>query len=56
MEDNKVLLLSQLLSLLQSNFENFEKSYLNKDKENFDKSKKALLEVQKKLNYVLKND
>ncbi len=54
MENNKILLLLQLMNSLNGNFENFEKGYLNQDKENFDNSKKAILEIQKRINLVLK--
>ena len=54
MEINKVMLLSQLVSRLKENFEVFEKAYNENDKENFDSSKKLILELQKKINLIAK--
>jgi hypothetical protein len=54
MEDNKILLLSQLMNGLIEGFNSFEKSYSEKNKETFESSKKAMLEAQKKINFVLK--
>lgn len=53
MENNNVLLLAQLLAILKSNFENLDKAYSDKDKENFDRAKKAILEIQKKISYII---
>jgi hypothetical protein len=54
MENNKVLLLLQLINSLNGNFEVLEKSYNNQNKEDFDNSKKAILEIQKRINFILK--
>jgi hypothetical protein len=54
MEDNQILLLSQLLNSIIENFNSFQKSYAEQNKELFDSSKKAILEVQSKINYLLK--
>lgn len=56
MEDNKVLLLFQLMNSLNGNFEIFEKSYTKQDKENFDNSKKAILEIQKRIAFILNKE
>lgn len=53
MENNNVLLLSQLTNSLNENFEIFQKAYLEQNKENFDRSKKAILEIQGKINFIL---
>ena len=55
MENNNVLLVSQLVGSLMANFEIFEKAYTEKNKENFDERKKAMLEVQAKINFILNN-
>ena len=53
MEDNKILLLSQLMNGLIEGFNNFEKSYSEQDKETFESSKKAILETQGKINFIM---
>ena len=54
MESNKILLLSQLMNGLIEGFNSFQKSYSEKDKETFEKSKKIILEAQSKINFILK--
>jgi hypothetical protein len=56
MEDNKILLLSQLMNGLIEGFNNFEKSYSEQDKVTFESSKKAILETQGKINFILKEE
>lgn len=53
MENNNVMLLMQLMNALSENFKTFEKSYTEQNKESFDNSKKALLELQGKINFIL---
>ena len=54
MENSKIMLLFQLVSSLEDNVNSFSKSFNSQDKEKFDLSKKALLEIQKKIAYILK--
>lgn len=54
MEGGKILLLSQLMASFDENFLSFKNAYDAKDKESFDKSKKALLEIQHRIDYLLK--
>ena len=54
MEEGKLLLLVQLVNSLESNFVNFQKSYDKSDKEAFDFSKSAILEIQKKIEGLIK--
>ena len=53
--ENRIMLLSQLINGLSDNFQKFEKAYENSNKEDFDSSKAAILELQKKIEYILKN-
>jgi hypothetical protein len=54
MEEEKLMLLMQLTKSLKDNFDVLKKAYDSSDKEDFDMSKKALLEMQKKINFLLK--
>lgn len=54
METNKILLLLQLMNGLIEGFNSFQKSYTERDKEKFETSKKAMLENQAKINFILK--
>jgi len=54
MDINQVMLLSQIVNQLKENFGIFEKAYNENDKENFDSSKKLILELQKKINFIAK--
>ena len=54
MESNKIMLLFQLINGLDEAFSIFEKSYNESNKEKFDSSKKAILDLSNKINYVLK--
>lgn len=47
-------LLFQLINGLESSYKEFVKSYDSSDKEKFDSSKEALLDFQKKIDYILK--
>jgi len=53
MDENKVLLLLQLVNNLDNIYLDLEKAYNSSDKPRFDKSKKAVLELQSKLNFLL---
>jgi hypothetical protein len=54
MEDNIILLL-QLVRHLESSVQGLEKAYNNSNREQFNKYKKAVLDFQNKLDFVLKN-
>ena len=54
MEINQVMLLSQIVSRLKENFEIFEKAYNENDKESFESSKNLILDLQKKINLIVK--
>jgi hypothetical protein len=54
MDSGKITLLTQLVSGLKDNFVIFEKSYKESDKENFDRSKKIILELQHKIDFLLR--
>jgi len=53
MDENKVLLLVQLVNKLDENYSNLEKAYNNSNKINFENSKKAVFELQNKINFIL---
>ena len=53
MEENKILLLVQLINNLAENYNHLEKAYDSSDKENFDNSKKIILELQNKIDLLL---
>jgi hypothetical protein len=55
MNEGKLVLLTHLINALDRAFGDFEKAYDGSDKENFDNSKKAVLDVQKKINFLLEN-
>jgi len=54
MENNKVMLLFQLMSSLGDNFNSIQKAYSSNDKEVFDKSKSIILDISKKIELVLR--
>jgi hypothetical protein len=54
MEEGKLMLLTQLVNTIESNFNALEKAYDNSDKEKFDLSSSAILELSSKINSVLK--
>lgn len=54
MDSGKITLLSQLATALKDNFFTFQKAYLYSNKEDFDFSKKVILELQHKIEYLLK--
>ena len=54
MENNKVMLLFQLISSLEDNFNSIQKAYTSNDKEVFDKSKKAILDISNKIGIVIR--
>jgi hypothetical protein len=49
MDETKLALLVQLIENLRENYASLERAYNSADKEAFDKSKKALLEIQSKI-------
>lgn len=53
MDESEVMLLYQLAGNLKENLDLFTKSFESSDKESFEKSKKALLEIQSKINFIL---
>ncbi len=55
MENNDLLLLMQLIKSLEAHVNNFERAYQDMDKEKFEKYKKAILEFQNKIGFLLKN-
>lgn len=55
MEEGKLMLLTQLVNSIESNFNSLEKAYNDSDKEKFDLSGSAVLELSNKINSVLKN-
>ena len=52
MDERKLMLLAQLVNSLESNFNSLEDSYNLQDKEKFDLSSSAILELQKKINVL----
>jgi hypothetical protein len=53
MEESKILILLQLVRTLDENFLIFEKAYNTSDKEKFDSSKNAILDFQRKINFLI---
>jgi len=53
MESNKILLLFQLINKMEEGFNSLKKAYESLDKERFDKSKKLLLDIQKKIEVII---
>jgi hypothetical protein len=53
MDEGKIMLLMQLIKALEDNFIIFEKAYGDSDKEDFENSKKALLDLQIKIKKTL---
>jgi len=56
MEEGKIMLMFQLVNNLEENFYNFNNAYNQQDKEKFDKFKKAVLEAQRRIDYLLKQN
>lgn len=54
MDSGKITLLTQLITGLKDNFVIFEKAYQDSDKENFDRAKNIILELQSKIDFLLK--
>lgn len=52
-ENDKILLLAQLVDNLSRSFNEFENSYDSADKKKFDIAKEALLESQNKISLLL---
>ena len=50
---DNITLLAQLIDGIEDHFREVENAYAKKNKEKFDKSKKAILEFQKKISYLL---
>jgi hypothetical protein len=55
MEETRLMLLMQLIENLRDNFQVFESSYESSDKEKFDSSKKAMIEIQSKIKFLIEN-
>ena len=53
MDENKVLLLVQLVNNLDRIYLDFEKAYASSNKLKFDNSKNAIMELQNKINFIL---
>jgi hypothetical protein len=53
MDSGKIILLAQLINNLKENFVIFEKAYNESDKEKFDESKKIILELQHKIDFLM---
>ena len=53
MESDKLILLAQLIESLNNNVKELEKAFKNNDKEDYDISKKAILDFQSKINFLL---
>ncbi len=54
MDSGKITLLQQLVAGLRDNFVIFEKAYHESDKEKYDRAKKIILELQYKIDFLLK--
>ena len=54
MEQNQILLLSQLIAILNENMSLLRSSYDSQDKEKFDSAKSAIIDAQAKINFLLK--
>ena len=54
MDSGKITLLAQLITALSQNFLVLEKYYQNSDKERYESSKKIVLELQSKIDSLLK--
>ena len=50
-EDN-IPILNQLIGTLESSFEEFKRAYNEKDSENFNKSKKIIIQTQRKISEI----
>jgi hypothetical protein len=55
MNQNRIMLLSQLVNSLGENYHKFELAYNDSNKEEFDSSSAIIIELQKKIAYLLKN-
>ena len=53
--ENKIQILFQLIANLKSKIEALERSFKILDKNAFDADKKAILDLQSKIKYALKN-
>ena len=56
MEENKIMLLLQLVSRSSETFINFERAFNNSYKEEFDSARNSLLDLHKKINFLLRNN
>ena len=54
MQENKSMLLAQLIEGMREAHSDFEQSYSKNNKKSFDNSKKALLDFQTKIAFLLK--
>jgi len=53
MEQGKLMLIVQLINSLELNYNSLSNAYNNSDKQKFDSSNLAILEIHKKINSVL---
>lgn len=54
MDYNQLMLLSQLVAKLSESTANFEKAYNSSNKMEFEYSKKAIMDIQHKMEFLLK--
>ncbi len=54
MNNEQIMMLSQIVSSLQEASVNFEVAYKANDKKKFEKAKQAILDFQNKINILLK--
>jgi hypothetical protein len=56
MEETKILLLLKLIDNLKESFADFQKAYNSSDKEGIDNYKKNILDIQKKIKVLSKQN
>lgn len=55
MDTQNLSLLAQLANSLKENILILDSAYTEQDKNNFDSARKELLDIQRKINFILKN-
>ena len=55
MEQGKIMLLMQLANKLSASYAMLKKSYEDSEKEDFQKAKSSIIDIQKKINNITKN-
>jgi hypothetical protein len=55
MDEGRLMLLAQLVNSLETNFNSLDVAYRDSDKEKFDLSSSAILEIQQKINSIFKS-